>query len=386
MTITYIGTEIKNAPSALSLSPTYFLIGQDPNSEIATKFTLNSLETYLNINSKINTSVTTHISAIDPHGDRAFATNIINNHNNLNDAHGHKAYSEGLITAHNSVPDPHGHKAYSNQVLTNHLNVNDPHEIKPYVDQEIEDKIDAHKVAIDPHGDRAYINGLRGANNGLAPLDSAGKISTIYLPSTTAPVSFITNATRPIVGTSQVIYANTEINNLTYWNPVANNYESFTGNGVGVINSTDDLPQGTNLNRRYFTTGIESGLTASLADKVTTAVNVGSSGESIFRDKIGTTINFKKLIAGSNISILDTGNTLTINSTAAGSGTTPINSSGVVLKVTNLNISDTVLTKDGLNVNTTNYNNVVTVYNALTHLKGTISIFFNGRYIFIKNY
>lgn len=371
MTITYIGTEIKNAPSALSLSPTYFLIGQDPASDVATKFTLNSLDTYLNITTRINSTITTHINAIDPHGDRAFATNIINNHNNLADAHGHKTYSDGLLTAHNSLPDPHGHKAYTNQAVTNHLNVNDPHEIKPYVDQEIEDKVEAHETSTDPHGDRAYVDNLRGANNGLAPLDSVGKISTIYLPSTTIPVSFITNSTRPITGTAQVIYANTEINNLTYWNPATNNYESFTGNGVGAINSTDDLPQGSNADRRYFTLKSENDLYAAIVNKISTAVNVGSSGESIFRDKIGASLNFKKIIAGTNVTIIDSGNTLTINSSSSTTAPTT-NSDKVSLTVDNLNISNTILTKDGLSVNMTNYDNVITFHNSLTHLKGTI--------------
>lgn len=54
--------------------------------------------------------------------------------------------------------------------------------------------------------------------------------------------------------------------------------------------------------------------------KVTTAANVGS-GAGLFLNKTGTTLNFKSIIAGSNITITENSNDITIASTGSGSST-----------------------------------------------------------------
>lgn len=42
-------------------------------------------------------------------------------------------------------------------------------------------------------------------------------------------------------------------------------------------------------------------------------VNVGSLGAGIFKDKVGTNLNFKKLVGGTNVTITDAGETLTLD-------------------------------------------------------------------------
>jgi hypothetical protein len=51
-----------------------------------------------------------------------------------------------------------------------------------------------------------------------------------------------------------------------------------------------------------------------------TGANVGSGQGNVFRDKTGTTLNFKTLLQGSNITITDNANDVTIASTAGGGG------------------------------------------------------------------
>ena len=54
------------------------------------------------------------------------------------------------------------------------------------------------------------------------------------------------------------------------------------------------------------------------------AANVGS-GVGIWKDKVGETLNFKSLIAGSNITLTDTGNEITISSSGGSAGMTSFN-------------------------------------------------------------
>lgn len=56
--------------------------------------------------------------------------------------------------------------------------------------------------------------------------------------------------------------------------------------------------------------------------------NVGGSGEGVFRDKTGVTLNFKKLIAGSNITLTPAADTLTIATAGVGEVNTASNIGG----------------------------------------------------------
>lgn len=51
-----------------------------------------------------------------------------------------------------------------------------------------------------------------------------------------------------------------------------------------------------------------------LGPESNTASNVGTTGEGIFKEKVGTDLQFKKIVAGSNITLTATNDTITVNS------------------------------------------------------------------------
>jgi len=66
-------------------------------------------------------------------------------------------------------------------------------------------------------------------------------------------------------------------------------------------------------------------LVSDLASKIDTIVNVGTGVGLIFRDKIGTTLNLRTLIAGTNITIVNNADDITISSTDTGEANTASN-------------------------------------------------------------
>lgn len=91
----------------------------------------------------------------------------------------------------------------------------------------------------------------------------------------------------------------------------------------------------------------------------TTAANLGSAGEGIFAALVGTELQFKKIAAGTGVTLGADNNSITINSTATGlneislfgdSGNSIIN-----------NTDDTLTINGGANTTVTVNNNVVTV-------------------------
>jgi hypothetical protein len=70
-----------------------------------------------------------------------------------------------------------------------------------------------------------------------------------------------------------------------------------------------------------------------------TASNVGTTGTGVFKEKVGSDLQFKKLVSGNKMLLDDTGNTIVVNSTAADAFTRFDTNSGVMLASTHQQIT-----------------------------------------------
>lgn len=297
------GIRINSLQTIPSLSDNTLLMVQR-GTNTSEKSTLSALKTYLNISFSISTAIDSHTNATDPHGDRAYSQLLMNNHKAEADPHNHKAYTNNTLTVHLSAADPHGDRAYSDSKLNLHLTDEDPHGLITI----IEDSFNDHSLLENVHNIEGQINtaiaGLRNTKNGFASLDSNLKIPSVYLPSQSQQVSF--TYSKPAVGTPNVIYVDLTDNKQYYWGP-SNSYVALTPTlSIGGISlTTDNVPQSTtNLNRRYYTEAIETGLTSALNQKVSTVNSVGT-GKSIIKDKTGSSLTLKSIRSSSTVSVLE---------------------------------------------------------------------------------
>jgi hypothetical protein len=70
-----------------------------------------------------------------------------------------------------------------------------------------------------------------------------------------------------------------------------------------------------------------------------TAVNLGSTGTGVFKEKVGAELQFKKLVSGTKMFLDDTGDTIVVNSTAADAFVRIDTDSGNVLASATQNIT-----------------------------------------------
>lgn len=313
-TITQLeGVRLNSLQTIPSLSDsTYFFVQR--NSNTSEKATISSLKTYLNITYDINTALSTHISSVDPHGDRSYAQTLLNSHNSETDPHNHKAYTNNTLTVHLAASDPHGDRAYSDTNLGNHLSDLDPHGLVTSLEQAIQDHADLENT----HNIQGQINtaitSLRNVENGFASLDSTLKIPSAYLPTSNQAIVF--TYSKPATGDPNVLYVDLTDNKQYYWG-TSNAYVTLTPTlEVGSISlTTDNIPQSTtNLNRRYYTEAIETTINSSLSQKVGTVTTVGT-GKSIVKSKTASTLTLKSLKSSSSITVVENADDLTLQAT-----------------------------------------------------------------------
>jgi hypothetical protein len=70
-----------------------------------------------------------------------------------------------------------------------------------------------------------------------------------------------------------------------------------------------------------------------------TAVNLGINGTGVFKDKVGSELQFKKLVSGTKMLLDDTGNTIIFNSTAPDAFIRVDTDAGAVLASSNQNLT-----------------------------------------------
>lgn len=290
---------------------TYFLIQN--GTDKAENSTIALLENYLDINLKISSAVDTHTNASDPHGDRAYNTALLNNHTSLDNAHGHKTYTDNTVIVHTQGLDPHGDRLFATQLMNTHNALTDPHGHKAYANSQIA----THNADTSAHGIQTSINttinSLRGTLNGFAPLDSNEKIPTNYLP--TSNVSTIFVFVLPATGVSNVVYVNMTDNNQYFW--TGSSFQKLSSYNIGSASlTTDNVAESTtDLNKRYFSTLRQATLENSINLRLNNAISLGTEPTrgNVFKEKIGSTIYLRSIVAGDGIIVAETTTGITIS-------------------------------------------------------------------------
>ena len=356
-----IGIQIKDLTTAGSVSDTTELPIQRNGITKAEKINLSNVTNYIisstpfitnintNVNSKISThvnasdphgdrahtssAISNHINATDPHGDRTFATNTINTtlnaHINAVDPHGDRLFATSSITAHVNATDSHGDRAFASAqiatAITNHTNAIDPHEDRAFTTS----SITTHSNATDPHGDRAFAttaaNGAVTTSNSytdtkinseftsritttIAPLVS-GKVPDIYI---NKELIFSNYSGFPVTGSSNILYIDSSGDDVYIWKNGA--YVNLTP-AVDVSNltlTTNDVAPGSNSDRQYLTQAKETLFNSKLSN---VASEPTSSSVSLYsrKDNPTNTAYLKTLDAHEPLRVQDSGTVIIVS-------------------------------------------------------------------------
>ena len=333
------GVQLTELTQASSLLSSDYLLTQRLGS-LATKITLSNLDTYFNINSKISTALSAFSASSDPLGDRAYSNNQLHLHAIGSDPHGDRAAAAGALTTHTNAADPHGDRAYTNTQINNASGTT----LAPLVAGKVPSTYlpaasgqqvafstfallpgagssnilytttDTGKIYIWNSGTSAYVlisdpssvisSALTTASGTtLAPLVS-GKVPNTYLPTVVPAVAFSTFALLPAVGVAGVLYIDTDTRIFYKWDTGTSAYVAVS------LTSTDQLPSGSNADRKYFTAANAIDL-GSKIDTITTPASA-NLGYPINNARVGNTISLKNIAFESPFSILDTGTDLQI--------------------------------------------------------------------------
>lgn len=352
-----IGTTIAELQLVPAVTSTTRLPVQRVGVDTAEAATLENIDTYLDVTNKILTAVADHEGTLDAHGDRAYSNVQLNTHKQEIDAHGHKVYTDAEVLNHSQSTDPHGDRLYSYNILQTHKNISDAHGHETFTTQEIsthDQSSNAHNIT---NRINTAISSLSGVEGGFPPLSNNLTIPSVYLPVTTQPVEFVYGL--PTTGIADKIYVLRGDDKQYYWDGV--NWQELSSFDVGGLSfTTNDVPESStspDLNRRYFTSGREATINAAISARLNGGSSVGS-GEAVYKEKIGSTLYFKTLVAGDGIEVVSGTNSITISKIVESViEEEPIDFS-LQARTYEASVID-VMTTDGLALDTIGYTNVL---------------------------
>ena len=272
-----IGIQILGLTPAPSLADNTYFPVQRTGIDKAEKVSLQNLSSYL-VNSTlfstfIDTSVASkvaqHTSASDPHGDRAFASTLLQNHLTGNDPHGDRVYSDTKLTTaiqtHVSANDPHGDRSYTTTSIQAHSSAIDPHGDRVYTDGKLIDNLTASKAYTDSEIN-LKVTTQKGVT--LAPLVT-GKVPSQYIPES---IIFNARGSFPTTGVSTILYTDITGNDIYRWNGTT--YINLTPE-VDVANlnlSTDNVSEGVNINRKYLTQALKTSYDSKISNVINSQI------------------------------------------------------------------------------------------------------------------
>lgn len=302
-----IGVQISELTAAPSLlNSTEFAVQRTGISK-AEKVNLQNLSSYL-INStaftnytetSVNSRIQVHVGATDPHGDRAYSSNIVQAHSSSIDPHGDRAYSDNKI----------------NQSITTHSNAIDPHKDRLYTDTKITD----HTTSLDPHGDRVYADTksteavLTSKNYTDSSIqtkvtDKLG-VTIATLVNNKVPEAnieqhllFSSRASFPLTGVTNVLYIDNTNNDIYRWSGSA--YINLTPEAdiSSLTLTTNNVAEGTNEDRKYLTANLKT----SYDNKISGVKNSSDTESNKLVEKTeNKEVFIKNLVSDSNISLVN---------------------------------------------------------------------------------
>ena len=108
---------------------------------------------------------------------------------------------------------------------------------------------------------------------------------------------------------------------------------------VQTINIGNQVNDGLGDDLRTAFQKVNANFSELSAQLTITAVNLGTTGTGVFKDKVGAELQFKKLVSGTKIFLDDTGDTIVVNSTAPDAFVRIDTDSGNVQSSANQNIT-----------------------------------------------
>lgn len=310
-----VGIQIKDLQITPSVSGTTEFPLQRSSVNKAEKATLQNLLSWIlvsndyvtNINTNVNSKMTLHTNASDPHGDRAYANSILTTHTGSTDPHGDRAFASSAITsaitAHISASDPHGDRSYTNTQITNHANSTDPHGDRAFATSVGTSTLASAQSYTNTQITTEFNNRV---GTSIVPLNS-GKILDTYI---NKELSFSSYASFPSTGQSAVrLYVDTTGNKLYRWNGSA--YVNMTPTiDTGSLNlTTNDIPAGTNTDRQYLTSAKDTAFTNKVSDVINETV---ASSTGIFSRKVSNVVYLKTLKSEGNVKLSSNSNSVSI--------------------------------------------------------------------------
>lgn len=256
-----------------------------------------------------------HIKDFDPHGDRLYTDTLLEIHNIAEDPHGDRYYTDYELETHSKSTDPHGDREYSDKQLKDHENATDPHSIIPIVTSLIE----AHDKNNSSHNFENRLNTITNSvdkqiNTKLLSMvgDSIAPLVNGEVPSTLYKnfVKVEGLGVRPTIGERGVLYLDEITETVSYWD--GSRYLEVRGSSSRgeEILTTDLIEEGERSDKRFFTQELEDRLNSKIS-----SVNSTSTDNSLLAYSEGTDILFKTLIAEGDISLKDIGSSIIIGNT-----------------------------------------------------------------------
>lgn len=261
-----------------------------------------------------DTRLAQHSIAIDPHGDRTFTSQEIGKHSSAIDPHGDRLHSETLMLNHEqSTIDPHGDRSYSDTKLIEHKNEENPHGLKTFIQElfaQHESNIEAHSIdqkllGVDETIRKNVEQNISQKLGTVIPTLEFGKIPNEFISDTVVIDSY---AAFPTIGDENILYVD-RINKSAYiWS--GSNYVVIASSNGGTDSlSTDDVAEGVNPDRRYFTQGLETALNS----KVANINNLGEGNKLVNEAVIDGKVYVKSLKSKGVVSITDEGDSLSFS-------------------------------------------------------------------------